>query len=311
MSVLENSRKPGSSPLTRGKLVDGVNRDRAAGLIPAHAGKTSSPRSPRPRRPAHPCSCEENSSVDPVNVSMAGSSPLTRGKLIPVQGRFLVERLIPAHARKTKNARRPCQGRWAHPRSRGENTAIFGVSSAKQGSSPLMRGKLLQVAKGERVHGLTPAHAGKTASRTTQSYCGRAHSRSRGENDARVGGLAGVAGSSPLMRGKLLPEDTPLGVPGLIPAHAGKTARRRRTLCSRRAHPRSCGDNFRDTLMPALWSGSSPLTQGKRCMILPTDRPVRLIPAHAGKTRLSVISPLILRAHPRSRGENFVGIRFS
>ena len=181
---------------------------------------------------------------------MAGSSPLTRGKLIPVQGRFLVERLIPAHARKTKNARRPCQGRWAHPRSRGEN-------------------------------------------------------------DARVGGLAGVAGSSPLMRGKLLPEDTPLGVPGLIPAHAGKTARRRRTLCSRRAHPRSCGDNFRDTLMPALWSGSSPLTQGKRCMILPTDRPVRLIPAHAGKTRLSVISPLILRAHPRSRGENFVGIRFS
>ena len=50
--------------------------------------------------------------------------------------------------------------------------------------------------------------------------------------------------------------------------------------------------------------GSSPLTQGKRCMILPTGRPVRLIPTHAGKTAGSFPEWSPFGAHPRSRGEN-------
>ena len=57
--------------------------------------------------------------------------------------------------------------------------------------------------------------------------------------------------------------------------------------------------------------GSSPLTRGKlrearyRCSI------TRLIPAHAGKTRLSGAPPTTRWAHPRSRGENFVIWRMS
>ena len=50
----------------------------------------------------------------------------------------------------------------AHPRSRGENPGQLGTGIVGAGSSPLTRGKLLQVAEGERVHGLIPAHAGKT-----------------------------------------------------------------------------------------------------------------------------------------------------
>ena len=50
--------------------------------------------------------------------------------------------------------------------------------------------------------------------------------------------------------------------------------------------------------------GSSPLTQGKRRIILPTGRPVRLIPAHAGKTRPRPSPRPPSTAHPRSRGEN-------
>ena len=71
--------------------------------------------------------------------------------------------------------------------------------------------------------------------------------------------------------------------------------------------------------------GSSPLTQGKRCMILPTGRPVRLIPTHAGKPdfarrarrlgglipahagKTMTVPPVAIhrRAHPRSREENW------
>ena len=41
-------------------------------------------------------------------------------------------------------------------------------------------------------------------------------------------------------------------------------------------------------------------------MILPTGRPVRLIPAHAGKTESRFGRRRRLAAHPRSRGENVV-----
>ena len=91
----------GSSPLTRGKLVDGVDRDGATGLIPAHAGKT------RPRHPshrgsrAHPRSRGENAAGIASVALTQGSSPLTRGKLRGHRRRVRRERLIPAHAGKT------------------------------------------------------------------------------------------------------------------------------------------------------------------------------------------------------------------
>ena len=55
-------------------------------------------------------------------------------------------------------------------------------------------------------------------------------------------------------------------------------------------------------------SGSSPLTRGKRSD--PRVARVRrgLIPAHAGKTASSPTRTQAIRAHPRSRGENGIGI---
>ena len=71
------------------------------GLIPAHAGKTRSCSSSLPAPGAHPRSRGENLG-DRIDLGqVAGSSPLTRGKLAARQlsgGRC---RLIPAHAGKT------------------------------------------------------------------------------------------------------------------------------------------------------------------------------------------------------------------
>ena len=50
----------------------------------------------------------------------------------------------------------------------------------------------------------------------------------------------------------------------LIPAHAGKTRRWFVRSTSRRAHPRSRGENTEAFSGPPRWGGSSPLTRGKR-----------------------------------------------
>ena len=131
-----------------------------------------------------------------------------------------------------------------------------------------------------------------------------AHPRSRGENLTTPGGIQQTRGSSPLTRGKQAVDCHGGAACGLIPAHAGKTARRRQASGDCWAHPRSRGEN-RD---PHPWGlprrGSSPLTRGKRIAFAHDLLPVRLIPAHAGKTAPRSHALPDPAAHPRSRGEN-------
>ena len=193
-----------------------------------------------------------------------GSSPLTRGKPSRSSGGLLFVRLIPAHAGKTQ-AR--CAAGWkqrAHPRSRGENARLLEVGLHGAGSSPLTRGKRSDEAMTRVQAGLIPAHAGKTLSSWTVTRCSGAHPRSRGENGRAVFFHAFDEGSSPLTRGKLERRSRPHAPPGLIPAHAGKTAGSTATVRIRRAHPRSRGENARSRRPHSRTMGSSPLTRGKR-----------------------------------------------
>ncbi len=91
----------GSSPLTRGALgLYGAAPD-GEGLIPAHAGSTSSSAAPTPTKAAHPRSRGEHS-INRTRISCrSGSSPLTRGALHPAWPEALREGLIPAHAGST------------------------------------------------------------------------------------------------------------------------------------------------------------------------------------------------------------------
>ena len=70
----------GSSPLTRGKPAGRAAGQAVAGLIPAHAGKTSRSCSRAGCRGAHPRSRGENELSAKVAHNAQGSSPLTRGK---------------------------------------------------------------------------------------------------------------------------------------------------------------------------------------------------------------------------------------
>ena len=152
------------------------------------------------------------------------------------------------------------------------------------GSSPLTRGKHLHASAVRGLSGLIPAHAGKTRGLVGHREALAAHPRSRGENVEPRLPSALFAGSSPLTRGKRR---------GCAPP--GRFAL---------AHPRSRGENARNGQSFVSPAGSSPLTRGKLQIITQVRAVMRLIPAHAGKTRRTDRRGRQAQAHPRSRGEN-------
>ena len=298
------SERPGSSPLTRGKLATRTQRTCRVWLIPAHAGKTSSSTPPAPFWWAHPRSRGENLRAWPDVGTQMGSSPLTRGKLRVGVILSVIGGLIPAHAGKTNFPASMVIKLGAHPRSRGENVGRHRRAQWRWGSSPLTRGKPMQQLDLLSPVRLIPAHAGKTWKTTRTVPGSEAHPRSRGENAAGVIGTFVAGGSSPLTRGKHLACASGELFAGLIPAHAGKTRPWAGGRPWRRAHPRSRGENRRVSLRRPRVRGSSPLTRGKHSPHLHNKNRVRLIPAHAGKTSRSGVVALAAGAHPRSRGEN-------
>ena len=115
-----------------------------------------------------------------------------------------------------------------------------------------------------------------------------------------------VAGSSPLTRGKRSVFQVLSAIRRLIPTHAGKTSSPGSATSQPRAHPHSRGENRLPAEPGGQPPGSSRLTRGKR-----ENHPIRpashrLIPTHAGKTRIDLASRAGYRAHPHSRGENAI-----
>ena len=128
--------------------------------------------------------------------------------------------------------------------------------------------------------------------------------RSRGENLQFLHHACAMSGSSPLTLGKLEGVHADLPDVRLIPTHAGKTCVRHAGCRYSRAHPHSHGDNSSNSQAFSAFSGSSPLTQGKRHGRHGILWVLGLIPAHAGKTMTAPTVAIHRRAHPHSRGEN-------
>ena len=172
----------------------------------------------------------------------------------------------------------------AHPRSRGENPSAAAAPASTCGSSPLTLGKR------QRWNGPRGGD--------------RAHPRSRGENLVLNTKGSDAEGSSPLTRGKRILDRGARRAVRLIPAHAGKTGGPPVISSPMRAHPRSRGENTGSAAPRMTPAGSSPLTRGKLTVPRGKQSEIRLIPAHAGKTRNPAGAILTAAAHPRSRGEN-------
>ena len=274
----------GSSPLTRGALLLRLDLSKRLGIIPAHAGSTSSWLS---------------------RYILFQDHPRSRGEHLDVyrSGRVLVG-IIPAHAGSTifLPASRPEPE--DHPRSRGEH--LFSLLQALQplGSSPLTRGARRSRRDCQGVPGIIPAHAGSTSAYRHHCPMRRDHPRSRGEHYNAQLNKSLNAGSSPLTRGARGIETEIPSTEGIIPAHAGSTNGESHIPRPSRDHPRSRGEHGSVSELCINVVGSSPLMRGAPKNYLIADSYAGIIPAHAGSTIRTISAHGPGRDHPRSRGEH-------
>ena len=199
-------------------------------------------------RPCPPCGVHprvsgENSTSFCRADLKKGSSPRERGKLLPGNPGQGPLRIIPARAGKTPRAARFCVRTTDHPRSRGENPQGGALLCAHHGSSPLARGKRVGLLCVPAPIRIIPARAGKTYAAGGFAWAGWDHPRSRGENEWVCCAYQRPYGSSPLARGKPMPQEGLPGQAGIIPARAGKTAYLWICPDAHRDHPRSRGEN--------------------------------------------------------------------
>ena len=227
----------------RGKPVRHRTEGDATRIIPAHAGQTRIAPLIAGLYPDHPRACGAN---DPLNVKDAirdGSSPRMRGKRHSGWAYYCPQRIIPAHAGQTQ-CRRICNRNAPdHPRACGANPTLRRAEGAHVGSSPRMRGKLLDCVQHSVHRRIIPAHAGQTDGAETFDRDCSDHPRACGANPMAAGAGFAPIGSSPRMRGKLVGVRGCVALRRIIPAHAGQTL-----LCFSRPisgpdHPRACGAN--------------------------------------------------------------------
>ena len=266
--VLSVPPQNGSSPLARGlprdegaRLYAPHTRDRA-GIIPARAGFTIFGAVTAPSARDHPRSRGVYVFNAAYRPGVAGSSPLARGLRHPDGRGDHQSGIIPARAGFTR--RNPGAGRDVadHPRSRGVYLTSGSRRDSPSGSSPLARGLREVAALRAAPSGIIPARAGFTARRVRAPRAGTDHPRSRGVYTWNTVWGAVSGGSSPLARGLLHPCAPILATPGIIPARAGFTWRRRGRRPRPQDHPRSRGVYSASSSLKVPASGSSPLARG-------------------------------------------------
>ena len=110
-------------------------------------------------------------------------------------------------------------------------------------------------------------------------------------------------GSSPRVRGTGLLDRQPAWHFRFIPACAGNSTRAKPSSSRKPVHPRVCGEQKGERLVPALTNGSSPRVRGTGC----TDARHRVlrgfIPACAGNSSTPTVAIRARSVHPRVCGE--------
>ena len=171
----------GSPPRMRGKVERCVESSRRSGITPAHAGKSNQPVCGVNVKRDHPRACGEKKSSTPRTAPARGSPPRMRGKEEQCGRCQARTRITPAHAGKREEQQAPEPRRKDHPRACGEKSALGVGLELSEGSPPRMRGKVDAGIAEIEIVGITPAHAGKSASAARQTSRRWDHPRACGE----------------------------------------------------------------------------------------------------------------------------------
>ena len=213
------------------------------GIIPAHAGNTSTPCVPPHPPRDHPRACGEHTLHHLSQNRPVGSSPRMRGTLPRPDGGAETRGIIPAHAGNTISGRCAYMRSWDHPRACGEHLGVHAFLFGRTGSSPRMRGTQLLQTLGAGHYGIIPAHAGNTTRLGWSQWQAGDHPRACGEHTLASIPNRKSPGSSPRMRGTHRQPAFESPRRGIIPAHAGNTQHHSRPKHDKRDHPRACGEH--------------------------------------------------------------------
>ena len=293
----------GSSPRVRGLHGRRGRVGEHPRIIPARAGFTTSHAGPCRRQRDHPRACGVYVVDEDCLTLTGGSSPRVRGLPTMDPGRVRTARIIPARAGFTVYLSYWVCCWWDHPRACGVyvgGDALFGLGA---GSSPRVRGLPHQDDDLLVLHGIIPARAGFTPSPTRSLSRARDHPRACGVYLAPPGLSSGDQGSSPRVRGLLVPKVDLMRGEGIIPARAGFTRDIVGDLAGMALdHPRACGVYEPGVNGRRHITGSSPRVRGLPKPLFGPAEIVRIIPARAGFTPDPQAQALTPRDHPRACG---------
>ena len=185
----------------------------------------------------------------------------------------------------------------------GEKFCAIRPQVVQAGSPPRVRGKVNRSAKLLAADGITPACAGKRTRHAVKRHWSRDHPRVCGEKRKRHEPQQRTAGSPPRVRGKVNSIWSIVGYTGITPACAGKRRLLLCPKCTKRDHPRVCGEKLFYAFYHVPCPGSPPRVRGKGIAYMRLSCLVRITPACAGKRKSYSKHKKHHRDHPRVCGE--------
>ena len=216
----------GSPPRVRGKGEVVSRCGIKARITPACAGKRATPSGFRRPRRDHPRVCGEKPNRWPWTATLPGSPPRVRGKEYSRAPTYQPYGITPACAGKRIYATMGETGTGDHPRVCGEKQVQLPGLQPFKGSPPRVRGKAVPAPMLLTSAGITPACAGKSDSRRSQSCARRDHPRVCGEKLLSSTASCRQTGSPPRVRGKGGNGNVQIAQAGITPACAGKRLKR-------------------------------------------------------------------------------------
>ena len=251
--------------------------------------------------------CGEHQNASRLSHGPLGSSPHVRGARCFATVFLDGFGIIPACAGSTCPSRPSAATAGDHPRMCGEHRICCQSCKISTGSSPHVRGALVQDFLQGLSTGIIPACAGSTVSwRIRRPPC-RDHPRMCGEHNRGSSFGQSHKGSSPHVRGARQACDDALQESGIIPACAGSTTVGKTKLLFIWDHPRMCGEHRNIIACICVSLGSSPHVRGARRPRQPGIRPNGIIPACAGSTQVRLRRRPWTEDHPRMCGEHRSG----
>ena len=249
----------GSPPRVRGKEVCGFSGFAERGITPARAGKRYVIISLTLDCRDHPRMRGEKTSGLPACLRIMGSPPHARGKGVKFGVREHSTPITPACAGKRPTSRRFSPRAWDHPRMRGEKNSPSAMEYPSGQSPPHARGKEKLPKEWTGNLGITPACAGKRASRSSHSPRHGDHPRVRGEKCRKLQVERAAKGSPPRVRGKVQRAKNSRPHAGITPACAGKSTCAASCRVKNRDHPRVCGEKTETHPLFAVFLRKTPI----------------------------------------------------